>query len=103
MSKFREMLAETEYQTLRIKCVPIPFPVRFVLPDEVKETLPIAVAKSIDGTRTLRFYCAPDIGHSIEFRGHLWLVKSIYHECQLKGSPKPDRLPTILTEYLGTV
>ena len=103
MSKFRKMLADVEYETVQIWCKPIPFPVRFVLPDEAKDSMPLAVAKSIDGIRTLRFYSPPDIGHSIEFRGHLWLVKSIYHECQLKGSPKPDRLPTILTEYLGPI
>ena len=101
MSKFREMLAETEYQTLRIKCVPIPFPVRFVLPDEVKDSMALSQVKAIDGIRTLRFYSAPGIGHTIEFRSHLWLVKGFHHECQIKGSPKPDRLPTVLTQYLG--
>lgn len=101
MADLRSIIAETEYEVIKIKCKPTPFPVRFVLPDEVKESMPLAVAKSIDGIRTLRFYSPPGIGHTIEFRSHLWLVKSIYHECQIKGSPKPDRLPTVLTEYLG--
>ena len=97
------MLADTEYETIKIKCVPIPFPVRFVLPDGAKDSMPLAVAKSIDGIRTLRFYSPPDIGHTIEFRGHLWQVTGIYYECQIKGSPRPDRLPTVLTQYLGSV
>jgi hypothetical protein len=103
MADLRSIIAETEYEVIKIKCKPIPFPVRFVLPDEVKESMALTQVKAIDGIRTLRFYSPPDIGHTIEFRGHLWLVKSIYHECQIKGSSKADRLPTILTEYLGAV
>lgn len=101
MSKLRKMLADVEYETVQIWCKPIPFPVRFVLPDEVKESMPLTLFRSIDGIRTLRFYSPPDIGHTIEFRGHLWIVQGIYHECQIKGSPNPDRLPTVLTKYLG--
>jgi hypothetical protein len=101
MSKLREMLADVETQTVTIWCKPIPFPVRFELPDEVKETMPRTEVKAIDGNRILRFYTPPVIDDVIEFRGHLWQVKGRFHECQIKGSPKPDRLPTILTRYLG--
>ncbi len=102
MSKFRKMLADVEYETVQIWCKPVPFPVKFKLPDGVKETMPLAQVKAIEGIRTLRFYSPPDIRHTIEFRGHLWQVTGIYHECQIKGSPSPDRLPTILTQYLGS-
>ncbi len=103
MSKFRKMLADVEYETVQIWCKPIPFPVRFTLPDDLKESMPLTMVRAIDGIRTLRFYSPPDIGHTIEFRSHLWQVTGIYHECQIKGSPNPDRLPTVLTKYLGAV
>jgi hypothetical protein len=101
MSKLREMLSDVEYETVKIWCKPIPFPVRLILPDEAKETMPLALVKSIDGNRILRFYTPPVKDDVIEFRGHLWAVIGRFHECQIKGSPKPDRLPTVLTQYLG--
>ncbi len=103
MSKLREMLNPVEYQTVKIMCTPIPFPVLFELPDEVKERLSRTEVKAIEGNRILRFYTAPIGGDTIEFKGHLWEVRARHHECQVKGSPKPDRLPTVLTRYLGTI
>lgn len=94
------MLAETEYQTLKIKCVPIPFPVRFVLPHEIKDSMALTQVKAISGTFTLRFYTPPTMGDLIEFRGHVWHITGLHHQCQIKGSPNPDRLPTVLTQYL---
>jgi hypothetical protein len=101
MSNLREMLADFEYETVTILCKPIPFPVRFELPDEVKEIMSRTDVKAIDGNRILRFYTPPVIDDVIQFRGHLWQVKGRFHECQIKGSPRPDRLPTILTRHLG--
>ena len=48
MSKLREMLSDVEYQTVKIYCTPIPFPVFFRLPDEAKETMPRAEVKAIE-------------------------------------------------------
>lgn len=101
MSKLREMLSDVEYETVTIYCKPIPFPVRFQLPDEVKETMPRTEVKAIEGNRILRFYMPPSKDDVIQFRGHLWAVIGRFHECQVKGSPKPDRLPTVLTNYIG--
>ena len=95
------MLSDVEYQTVKIMCTPIPFPVRFELPDEVKETMPRTEVKAIEGNRILRFYCPPVENDVIQFRSHLFAVIGRFHECQVKGSPKPDRLPTVLTRYLG--
>ena len=101
MSKLREMLSDVEYQTVKIYCTHIPFPVFFRLPDKSKETMPRAEVKAIEGSRILRFYTPPMMGDVIEFRGHIWQVEGRSHECQVKGSPRPDRLPTVLTHYLG--
>jgi hypothetical protein len=54
MSKLREMLSDVEYETVKIWCKPIPFPVRLILPDEAKETMPLALVKSIEGIRISR-------------------------------------------------
>ena len=102
MSKLREMLSDVQYETVTIWCKPIPFPVRFELPDEVKETMPRTEVKAIEGNRILRFYTPPVKDDVIFFRCHLWAVIGRFHECQVKGSPKPDRLPTVLTQYIGT-
>ena len=101
MADLRSIIAETEYEVIKIKCNPKPHSVVFTVPDNVKETLPIATVRSIEGHRILRFYLEPAIGHSIEFKGHMWVISGVHHVLQLKGSPNPDRLPTILTEYLG--
>ena len=101
MSKLREMLSPVEYQTVKIMCTPIPVPVLFELPDHVKNVMARTEVKSIEGNRILRFYFVPNQGDTIEFKGHVWEVKARHHETQLKGSSKPDRLPTILTSYLG--
>jgi len=82
---------------------PIPFPVRLKLPEDAKETMPHALVKSIEGIRILRFYTPPSVADTIEFRGHLFQVIDLHHECQVKGSPKNDRLPTVLTNYIGAV
>ena len=101
MSKLREMLSPVEYQTVKIMCVPIPFSVLFQLPDVVKENMPRTEVKAIEGNRILRFYCAPIGGDTIQYRGHIWVVRNLHHETQVKGSSKPDRLPTVLTTYVG--
>jgi hypothetical protein len=101
MSKLREMLADVEYETVKIWCKPIPFPVRLILPDEAKEAIPLALVKSIEGIRILRFYTPPSVGDTIEFRGHLFQVIGLHHECQVKGSRRADRLPTVMTQHIG--
>ena len=103
MSKLREMLSPVEYETVKIICTPIPFPVLFNLPDHVKEQMSRTEVKAIEGVRILRFYTAPINPDTIEFKGHVWMVKARHHETQIRGSSKADRLPTVLTEYLGLV
>ena len=102
MSKLRKMLADVEYETVQIWCKPIPFPVFFRLPDDTKEKMPRTEVKAIEGNRILRFYSPPMMGDVIEFRSHVWQVTGLHHQCQVKGSPNPDRLPTVLTQYLGS-
>jgi hypothetical protein len=103
MSKLREMLSDVEYETVKIWCKPIPFPVRLILPEDTKETMPHALVKSIEGIRILRFYTPPSVADTIEFRGHIFQVIGLHHECQVKGSPRPDRLPTVMTQHIGAV
>ena len=102
MDNLRELSADPRYETIRIKAVLTPFPVRFEFPEELRETTPRAVLKSIEGVRVLRFYTpavSPDI---IEFRGYLWNVSGRFHEVvNVKGSPQKDRMPIVITEYIG--
>ena len=102
MDNLRELSADPRYETIRIKAVLTPFPVRFEFPDEMRETTPRAVLKSIEGVRVLRFYTPPVNPDIIEFRGYLWKVSGRFHEdVKVKGSPQKDRMPIVLTRYLG--
>ena len=101
MDNLRELSADSRYETIRVKAVLTPFPVRFEFPDEMRETTPRAVLKSIEGVRVLRFYTPPVSPDIIEFRGYLWRVSGRYHEdVKVKGSPQKDRMPIVITEYI---
>ena len=102
MDNLRELSANPRYETIRIKAVLTPFPVRFEFPEEMRETTPRAVLKSIEGVRVLRFYTPPVSPDIIEFRGYLWKVSGRFHEdVKVKGSPQKDRMPIVVTEYFG--
>ena len=102
MDNLRELATDPRYEIVRIKAVLIPFPVRFDFPDELRETTPRAVLKSIAGVRVLRFYTPPVSPDIIEFRGYLWRVSGRFHEdVKVKGSPQKDRMPIVVTEYIG--
>ena len=102
METLRELATDPRYETVRIKATLIPFPVRFDFPSELRETTPRAVLKSIEGVRVLRFYTPPVSPDIIEFRGYLWKVSGRFHEdVKVKGSPQKDRMPIVVTEYIG--
>ncbi len=102
MDNLRELAEEPRYKRTIIKAVLTPFPCRFEFPDEMRETTPRAVLKSIEGVRVLRFYTPPVSPDIIEFRGYLWRVSGRYHEdVKVKGSPQKDRMPIVITEFIG--
>jgi hypothetical protein len=104
MDKLRELSTENQWETVRIKAVLTPFPVRFEFPIEARETTPRAVLKSIEGVRILRFYTPPLSPDTIEFRGYLWRVLGRHHEdVKVKGSPLKDKMPIVITELIGAV
>ncbi|MGL5064027.1 MAG: hypothetical protein ACRC62_28910 [Microcoleus sp.] len=68
----------------------------------MKETTPRSVVKAIDGVRILRFVTPPVPGDVVEFRGYIWKVSGRFHEdVKVKGSPQKDRMPIVITEYIG--
>lgn len=104
MDKLRELSTENQWETVRIKAVLTPFPVRFEFPIEARETTPRAVLKSIEGVRVLRFYTPPVNPDIIEFRGYRWKVLGRFHEdVKVQGSPKKDKMPIVITELIGAV
>jgi hypothetical protein len=104
MSNLREIAEDSRYSTIRIKCTLIPFPVSLELPESIKETLPRTVTKAIEGIRIMRFYAPPVPGDTIEFRGFLFKVLGRHHEdLKVKGSPQKDRMPIVITEFIGAV
>jgi hypothetical protein len=76
-------------------------PVRFELPENLKETMPARQVMAIEGQLICRFYCPPMHGDIIEHRGHLWRVMGYHHKPLKKGSRGQDEIPVIHTEHLG--
>ena len=102
MDNLRELASDSRYETIKIRAILTPFPVRFEFPAELRETTPRAVLKSIEGVRVLRFYTPPVSPDIIEFRGYLWRVSGRFHEdVKVKGSPQKDRMPIVVTEFMG--
>jgi hypothetical protein len=98
----RDLLIETETEeTLKILAKTWFFPVKFVLPEGVKETLPASKSRAIEGTKILRFYTPPVPGDPIYWKGFLWEVIGRAHMPQQKGSPKKDVCPTVLVSFAG--
>ena len=102
MSELRELTTDPQYETVRIKAILTPLLVRFEFPDEARDTTPRSVLKAIEGDRILRFYTVPVSPDVIEFRGFLWKVLGRFHaDVRVKGSPGKDKMPIVLTEFLG--
>ena len=102
MNNLRELAEDSRYETVRIKAILTPFPVRFEFPDELRETTPRAILKAIEGVRVLRFFTPPVSPDTIEFKGFLFRVLGRFHEdVKVKGSPQIDRMPIVITEYIG--
>lgn len=102
MNNLRELAEDSRYETIKIRMVLTPFPCRFKFPEEMRETTPRAVLKAVEGIRILRFVTPPVSPDTIEFRGFLWRVLGRHHEdVKVKGSPLKDRMPIVITEYIG--
>ena len=102
MNNLRELASDPRYETIKIKAVLTPFPVRFEFPESLIESTPRSVVRSIEGVRVLRFYSHPVSPDIIEFRGFMWKVIGRFHEdVKVKGSSLKDRMPIVVTEFIG--
>ena len=102
MNNLREIAEDPRYETIKIKAILTPFPCKFDFPDELRETTPRSIVKAIEGIRILRFVTPPVPSDVIQFRGHHWKVLGRFHEdVKVKGSPQKDRMPIVITEYIG--
>lgn len=98
----RELLLGTEQEeTIQIMAKTWFFPVKFALPEGLKESMPAAKSRAIEGTKILRFYTPPVPGDPIYWKGYLWEVIGRAHIPQMKGSPKKDICPTVLVQFAG--
>jgi hypothetical protein len=100
----RNYLLETaQTETVVIKAKPLFFPVKFELPEDMKEHLPASVTRPYEGYFVMRFYCQPMAGDTIEHGGLIWQVARLAHSPQRKGSPKGDECPIVITEFVGSL
>jgi hypothetical protein len=97
------LLEKAEVTTHVIKAKPLFFPVKFQLPDDVRERFPATETRKLEGQITMRFYCTPQIGDRIIHNGIVWQVAHLLHSPQRKGSPKGDECPIVMTEFVGEV
>jgi hypothetical protein len=95
------LLTKTERTTVLVRSQTHFIPVRFELPEGLKETMPATKVMAIEGQLICRFYCPPMHGDIIEHRGHLWRVVGYHHKPLKKGSRGQDEIPVIHTEHLG--
>jgi hypothetical protein len=102
--KLRDLTTDNQYEVVKVKAILIPFPVRFDFPIEIRDSIPLSLIKMIEGVRVLRFYTPPSHSDVIEFRGCLWKCVGRFHEdLKVKGSQSKDKMPIVLTEFLGMV
>lgn len=95
------LLEKDEVTTHVIKAKPLFFPVKFQLPEHVKERFPASETRKFEGQLTMRFYCTPSTGDTINHAGLVWQVSHLAHSPQRKGSPKGDECPIVITEFVG--
>jgi hypothetical protein len=93
--------SDSEGRSLILKEDSRNFPVRFDLPEQMKEELPASVTRSYEGFFVMRFYCTPMANDTIEHGGLTWRVTHLAHSPQRKGSPKGDECPIVMTEFIG--
>lgn len=79
------------------------FPVRFQVPDFVKETVPAVQTRQYEGQIIMRFYTPPVPGVTLIHDGCRWSVVDIEHEIQPKGSRKGDFCPVVVAELVGRI
>ena len=97
----REMLSEPTCELVKIKAVLIPIAVRFEMPEEVKETIPLGRIRAIDGVRILRFYCIPSAGDILEFKHSQWRVLGMFHKVRPQKSRLKDQMPIVMTDFIS--
>jgi hypothetical protein len=98
----RHYLLENAIETTTvIRANPLFFPVRFVLPEAMREINPASETRKVEGQIILRFYCTPQPGDRIIHGGIVWRVDHLLHSPQRKGSPKQDQCPIVITEFVG--
>jgi hypothetical protein len=97
------LLENAKIETVVIKAKPLFFPVRFDLPEHLKESIPASLTRGYQGSIVMRFYCNPCAGDTIEYQGLIWRVMYLAHSPQRKGSSKGDSCPLVMVEYISTV
>jgi hypothetical protein len=92
---------KTEITTVYVKT--LFFPVRFQVPDHVKDTIPAIYTRDYECQLFMRFYTPPLLGTTLIHEGCRWQVIDIEHTIQPKGSRKGDECPIVVAELLGKV
>ena len=104
MTKLRTLLVDqTDREVFMLDKKTLFYPVVLSLPDEVKDTLPISLSRTIDRIHIMRFYCDPSKGDIIEYKGFAWVVLGLVHTPLVKGSTGQDRAPQIRTEFIAKI
>jgi hypothetical protein len=95
------LLESAQTETVFIKAKPLFFPVRFRLPEEMKEKISAATVRHYEGDLVFRFYCDPKAGDRITYKEMVWEVVRLDHTPQRRGSQKQDDCPIVITQFIG--
>lgn len=101
MSRRDLLLDETPQEKIFVSAKTLFYPVILKLPESVKETMPAKQSRAIERRPVMRFFNTPAKGDIIEFNGYAWGVLGLYHRPLVKGSPGQDKVPEVITEYIG--
>lgn len=104
MTSLKDLAEDCRYSVVKTSAKLTLFPVKLELPESIKETLPRATVKAIEGVRVMRFHTPPVAPDTIEFKGFLFKVLGRHHEdLKVKGSHERTRMAIVLTEFIGQI
>lgn len=87
--------------TVAVKRNNVFFACLFLLPENIKESVPYDVTSHIEGDLVMGFYCDPVVGDVINYGGYHWRVCGRLHHPVRRNSRKKKRIAQLILEFLG--
>ncbi|HIK14602.1 MAG TPA: hypothetical protein IGS53_04825 [Leptolyngbyaceae cyanobacterium M33_DOE_097] len=73
----------------------------FDLPEPIKESKSLAQISEVHGVFCMGFYCDPQVGDLVTYRGYQWRVIGRHFYTYRHSERSQRRIPKLLLEFLG--